>query len=121
MKIITFVVAVAISIGAHAQTAKVIALSPEDAKVAKELIQAQDALTKRKAEFEASIRAKYLTAQKGESYTSTFGGERIRSGWDYGFEFSEDWKYIVPAPTPRYQTTLSTGCSYSTTPAIGWQ
>lgn len=98
-----------LSIVGHGQTAKVIQLSPDDAKQAKALYDEQIALDKRKAAFEELVRTRYLTVKKGdkewgdEGVVFSINGAGVtvktsyRAGWNYGqFEYSEDFKYIVP-------------------------
>lgn len=106
--------ALAFGIAIHAQTAKVIALSPVEVKQAQALDAEQKELTARKVAFDEAIRVKYLKAPKedeGHTYASGYGTPGfmwIRSGWGQGeFQFSEDWKYIVPAPLTVNATSMN--------------
>lgn len=55
--------ALALALSAHSQTAKVVALSPEDAKHAQELDARQKALTAETEAFHNSVVEKYLTTK----------------------------------------------------------
>ena len=84
------------SITALGQTAKVIALSPEDAKEAKSLYAQQAEIEKRIDMFRLQISDTYLrNYEKKNPYVFS-----PKPGWDAGFLFSEDFKYIVPRPAP---------------------
>lgn len=94
-----------------AQTAKVIQLSPEDAATAKRLDAEQKALTARTEEFRKKVVVKYLVEPEpylggvvsGYNNCSLHAPEKgtiITPSWCYGFEFSDDWLYIVPKPAP---------------------
>jgi hypothetical protein len=94
----------------HGQTAKVIQLSPEDAKQAKSLDDEQKALTAKTEAFMASIRKTYLQIKKTDDLfvtgcTSSLKREDIKcykNGWNFGdFEYSEDFKSIVPVNRPN--------------------
>lgn len=110
------------SMVAAAQTAKVVQLSPEDAKEAKTLHDEQDNLTARMNAFHDRIQRKYLAAKEGESYDgliwSSVDKLRIKSGWFEGFEYSEDFRFIVPIASHIY-SQFGAGCSYFTSPVIG--
>lgn len=143
----TLLLTLVIALSAHSQTAKVIALSPEDAKHAQELDARQKALTAETEAFHHSVVEKYLTTKNGKDggelfdnvgilagITSTWATcglvlnssgqassacpeptaeekakaakERAEAdakrvwvlrGWGDGdYEYSEDWRYIVP-------------------------
>ena len=127
MKTIVFAV-LFLSASLYAQTAKVVALSADDAKTAKSLYDEQAALDKRKAAFEELVRTRYLTVKKGDKewgdegvvFSLNGSGTTIktsyRAGWNYGqFEYSEDFKYIVPKSPPingAGSFQLGSACSY---------
>lgn len=131
--ILATLVAAVLTASLHAQSAKVIALSPADAAQAKQLREQLDVATKRLGDFTESIRAKYLTAAKeDEGHTQThgfsfsFGGKEtthgywVKPGWgDGGFEFSDDFKYIVPQKTLQITGGSSLGCGNWISPAGG--
>ena len=70
------------------QTAKVVALTPEDAAKAKALYAEQARVEENIAQLRDRISMVYLDP-----------------GWFTGFEFSEDFKYIVPASQPLPSVT----------------
>lgn len=114
----------------HAQTAKVIPLSPEDAALAKSLADQKAAIVQKMDELQKKITDKYLMEEKPGAatfgYVITCGissnglctptqtppakkGEHhseLKSGW-WNFEYSEDFKYIVP----RTVTSTITPCT----------
>jgi hypothetical protein len=115
----------------NAQSAKVIQLSPEDAKQAKQLHDASEAAAKKESEFQDVIRERYLKASKEEEgHTQTYGylftfqgkekshGYWVKSGWGNGtFEFSEDFRFIVPvAGIGVNSISMSPTVPYSITP-----
>ena len=69
---------------AQAQTAKVIALTPEEARQAK-------SLTEQKAEIERKMKALEVSVRKTHHLAD-------RGGWGMGFIYSEDFLFIVPGP-----------------------
>ena len=115
----------------HAQSAKVIALTPEDAaKIAK--LSAQKAEIERQIEeFNKHVTDFYLTTP-AESVTA--GGTEwfcywadnkhkcSRYGWN-DFEYSTDFKYIVPKATPTPTNTIcgGTSCVFSSPAYLGSQ
>jgi hypothetical protein len=88
----------------NAQTAKVIALSPEDAELAKSLYNQKTALEKKIADFQDGIKKHYLVEVDKTSSGYCWLGKpcpSYRDGWGFGeFEFSEDFKFIVPKSVP---------------------
>jgi hypothetical protein len=142
MKLSLVVLALSVSC-CYAQNAKVIALSPTEAVEAKHLADARADLAKQQAEFDLKIRRKY--AMEEIVYPSTacitldLHGTctppkptpeqeaaahdwKPSEGWEGGIQYSEDYKFIVPAP---YTPPKSTSCSwvtpaYTTTPTTGW-
>jgi hypothetical protein len=109
--------------GAQAQTAKVVVLSGEDAQRAASLhrllIDTQSSIR----EFDADIRAKYLRnpdnktnhTPRGpvESPGRNFQQYGFKEGWGTGdFEYSDDYKYIVPAPKLEFNQGSATPDSY---------
>jgi uncharacterized protein CbrC (UPF0167 family) len=83
-------------------------LSPEEAKQAKALHDEQNSIAKRIVEFDQAVRARYLSApkdQEGHPQTYLFNGSWVwvKDGWGTGnFQYSEDFKFIVPAVVPQY-------------------
>lgn len=114
------------TLAAAGQTAKVIQLSPEEARQAKALRDQQDAIAKKIADFDQAIRIKYLTAPKddeGHTQTYSLNGKWIwvKSGWGSGsFQYSEDFRFIVPSSVPYIpplNTCQSILCAVTLTPA----
>lgn len=68
----------------RAQTAKVIELSGEDSRLAQEVKHLQEQLTEKQTQLHSLIYSKYSLSNK--------------DGWWYGYELSDDYKYIVPSP-----------------------
>jgi hypothetical protein len=101
----------------HAQTAKVIQLNPEDAALAKSLHEQKEALDKKIADFDDGVRKHYLLETKKEGNILTFAFcsngpcPTYKQGWSGGFEFSDDYKFIVPTPL-RPAITYNTCPSY---------
>lgn len=108
-------VIILVAVSTQAQTAKVVALRPEDAAQAKSLDDQQKALDRAKDRFRKHIARDYLTdaetakEKKGrEAWSLWLDTERGKAerphpprtwkdGWDNGFIFSDDFKYVVPA------------------------
>lgn len=115
----------ALSLPSAAQTAKVIQLTPDDAIQAKTLYDAQIALDKQKADFHTAIVKKYLVVKRGDKdwgdqgvvFSLDSAGITVktsyRAGWGYGnFEYSEDFKFIVPVPVPTpYSSSYWNACN----------
>jgi hypothetical protein len=105
------------------QTAKVIALSPEDAAQAKALFTQKAEIEKKIKHLEDAVHDKYLiTPHHGPS--GLYG--TYKEGWSAGFDYSEDFKFIVPKVYVPSSTNCcgssygiwSSGCNYTTiTPA----
>lgn len=120
--IAVFVIAAQAAI-CHPQTAKVIVLSPADAAEAKRLYAEKANVEKKIAELQARIRDAYIgvpVIQEGNPkryvcpkdsdstviWGPTGGPVRCeRNGWNYGFEYSDDFKYIVPVPLVTSQSS----------------
>lgn len=91
-----------------AQTAKVQALTPTEATEAKSLYQQQSDIEKKIADFRDSLVKEYIQTKNEKDagpYISVYGGSGgvyyFRAGWSGDdFLFSDDFKYIVPTPTP---------------------
>ena len=100
------------------QTAKVIPLTQKDATEAKSLYAQQKDIEGKIADLRYRITKDYLTASKEEEgHTSTYsdpqGGGRVwvRNGWGDGhFDFSEDFKFIVPQEPPKYNSNPWNNC-----------
>lgn len=120
-----------------AQTAKVVILSPEDAAQAKALYEEKAAVEKKIADLQAQISHKYISRELIFPTAACITLERadgtfpdctppkptaqqekashewhILEGWNLGFEFSEDFKSIVPKQTPT-TPPLSIACPWS--------
>ena len=113
------------------QTAKVIQLSPEDAKQAQALADEQKALDEKTAAFREAVKQKYLVTterkEAGDCYAGVFmtnatsgflvlGDGTInwsskpepyyRRGWRCGeYQYSDDFKFIVPVPASPYTSS----------------
>jgi hypothetical protein len=124
MALVVLAIVLLSTISAHSQTAKVIQLSASDAAQAKYLHDQAVAALKRESEFTESLREKYLkatTSDEGQNHTQTRGyafatesspaheGYWIKYGWgDGSFEYSEDFKFIVPIVKPYTQPSNGT-------------
>lgn len=105
----------------HAQTAKVIALDAKDAAKAKSLHDQQEALKDKIELFTEAVKKKYLEVPapepihtfSGVVYVAGIDGDYyIKPGWSWGdFLYSDDFKYIVPAPQPPVQAWTNNGCA----------
>lgn len=88
----------------HAQTAKVVALTAEESKEARDIQAQRVALDKRDADLTERITKAYLQTTEPAQNNVVFGSmPHWRFGWEAGFVYSEDFKYIVPKlaqPTP---------------------
>ncbi len=128
------------SLSALGQTAKVIQLSPEDAAQAKSLYAQQAAIQKKIDALNDKITTQYTSeaVPEGNCIATAYGSwvfsgpcsgmgaptSSVKPGWENGFEFSEDFKFIVPKPIPPQtlsNCSLSSGCityggMYTTTP-----
>jgi hypothetical protein len=83
------------------QTAKVVALSKEDAATAARLYAAKADIEKQLKELDAKIQREYIAAKKPQD-------------WPWGFQLSDDYKYVVPAEAPKYTQSVPTCCTWST-------
>ena len=128
-----------------AQVAKVIELSPEDAATAKSLFDQSYELAKRETAFREKIHDKYLTVEK-ESGTLTSDCTKLTNqgfiefapcnpplpkpkatkvkvsadGWSYGYEYSEDFRFIVPKqPDVKSNGCISWPNTFTTNP-VSW-
>ena len=115
-------VGIAVCLASHAQTAKVIALSDADAAKVKSLYDQRADIDKQINDMHEQIRVKYTirathfscgsAIQTHESakfcslQTNIYGtgtAQETIDGWWVGFEYSDDFKFIVPTtykPTP---------------------
>ena len=123
MKILKSILFLALSLPCVAQTAKVLQLTPDEAKQAKTLYDQQAALEKQIADFHDAITKKYLHEKNVAGYDpKTFAGwlyteGQSKPGWFNGFEYSEDFQFIVPKSyTP---SVITCDGYYTATPAIG--
>jgi hypothetical protein len=125
-----------LAVPVFAQTAKVIQLSPEDAKEAKLLYDLKKDLVKQQDEFDEKIRKAYLTTtykatKNSVCYWSLYGSvyytssvsengicTGIKEGWYNGFNYSEDFLFIVPNPPPTTSYTVGDhGYALTTNPS----
>ena len=102
MKLALLSVFLALPLLLPAQTAKVIQLSPEDATKAAALYQQKADIEKQITDLEEKITESYLKG-KADSYFCGVGyicvaSPAPKSGWESGFEYSSDFKFIVPKP-----------------------
>ena len=103
------------------QTAKVVQLDAADANHALDLYKAKAAIEKQITDLESQIRSKYLFEGIGCQYLAA-PGEHLKdckaplSGWDYGFEFSTDFKFIVPKISPNNCLSGNSWGTYITSP-----
>jgi hypothetical protein len=103
MKLLVLALALS-SAFAFGQTAKVIALSPSDAREAKQLEQAVSDSIKAREDFRETIVKKYLITE----FVKQTGLAVFKDGWTYGdFEFSDDFLFIVPNSTLSYYKSNS--------------
>ena len=121
-----------------AQTARVIQLSPEDTAKAKQLYQQKAEVEKALVAFTNDIDRRYTQDKKessGNCIVSAYSGNMTfgecdmnakpkkvyswyhKDGWSLGFEFSEDFKFIVPKH--QDSNSVTTICPYSETPYCG--
>ena len=86
---------------ATAQTAKVVALSPADAKEAADLHAQKAAIEAKMWSLESRIRRKlyppWATCIPGQTCFPMYS---LPPPWSCGFEYSEDFKYVVPKACP---------------------
>lgn len=114
MKTVIVAVAMSLAVACSAQTAKVVALTPDEAREAKAISDQQKELDNRLAALRHKIIASHLYAD-GEEYWSCSIGlpieHHIKEGWGCGsdFEFSDDYRFIVPS---RNTGTSATGWAY---------
>lgn len=130
--------------GAYAQSAKVVQLTDADATQAKSLHDQRDQLDKKIKDFDSSVKHEYLVVSVQPS-PSVFSGswsgsiasedgksvEYVKPGWGpyADFEYSDDFKFIVPAKpaaTPSTSScywngmgTTNTNCIYPTIGTFG--
>ncbi len=135
----------------HAQTAKVVQLSPADAAEAKSLYEQKAAIEKKIADLQERISHQYVSDEKvyptsicisgvsvlhPDGTTTSFPSVpcttlkptpeqekashyfTIKSGWENGFEFSDEFKFVVPKaykePTSCYHYSGGTFVSPGT-------
>lgn len=92
---------------AFGQTAKVIALSPADAAEAKSLYAQRDAIEKKIADLHVKIEHAYVILAQPPEHPDWV--MNWKPGWGGGFQFSEDFKFIVPL-YPHSDISPSIGC-----------
>lgn len=104
----------------HAQTAKVVALTPGETAQQTVLLKQQQEINNKLALFRDAIAKKYLVDDK---LVATGQSCPYQKGWGCGdFEFSEDYKYIVPSKSLGLNiTTTAPTCAFPRfiTPATG--
>jgi hypothetical protein len=98
-----------------AQTAKVITLSDKDSAEIKTLYAQQSAIEKKIADFRNNITKNYISQAVSsgvcqQNYSGYFFGaihfsdnsERCyKIGWEHGFIYSDDFRFIVPQDAPK--------------------
>jgi hypothetical protein len=89
----------ALTIPCFSQHAKVVELKPSEVTRIKSLYNQRDQIAKEINEFESQIRKTYITDCSEKSCN-------LKPGWEWGFEYSEDYKFIVPI---RLQLLYSSG------------
>ena len=110
----SLLVAIVLSLAVFAQTAKVVVLKPAEAAQAKKLHEALDAAKKDADDFDNEIAARYTWEESG--FTVSNGAwHSTKVGWEYGFEFSEDFRFVVPKP---YQAKAPMNCGMYINPAV---
>lgn len=82
------------TVNAYAQTAKVIQLSDEDAAQAKSLYQQKKDIEQKISDLQIKILENYMSVPHPKSKDKYF---LLKEGWDTGFEYSEDFKFVVPS------------------------
>lgn len=80
-----------------AQTAKVIQLSPDEAKEAQAIQQAKKDLQAREDALREKIAVAHLVTPNGGESDCQDANYKYKPGWNCGkFEYSEDFRFIVP-------------------------
>lgn len=113
-----------LAVSAQAQTAQVIQLSPADAKQAKALHDELATIKARVESFDEGIARKYSGKEcvslhvAGAVVPCTKTDEKaymigVSPGWENGFEYSEDYRFIVPKPFSGKEVTLKCKIQYS--------
>ena len=109
------VAALGCAMAASAQTAKVVQLTPDEAKQAKALYDQQQELTKVTEQFRAALRDKYLKRPPdppqpkvtvgsfslcGVSLCpANYSPSPYKAGWESGeYIYTDDFKFLVPKP-----------------------
>lgn len=113
MKTVIVAVAMSLAMACSAQTAKVIALTPDEAREAKAISDQQKEIDNRLAVLRQRITANHLYAD-GKEYSScsivSNSEHHIKGEWGCGdFEFSDDYRFIVPS---RIAGTSATRWAY---------
>lgn len=113
------VVALLLAVGVGAQNAKVIQIDRDDARDAKAK---WEALQKAQADWDAvaeRVKKDYVYVSKSsQECGSQFMNVDYcyRKGWENNFDFSTDFKFIVPKPQPQYSgcngTSWNGNCGY---------
>ena len=107
----------------YAQTAKVIQLTPAETAEAKHLQAVQVDISKRMQALRGAIEARYISRSNesdGQCHTisvGTYCPRQMFEGWSGGFEYSEDFKFIVPVRSSDFVIPATT--SSWVIPAIG--
>lgn len=115
----------AFTLGTLAQSAKVIALTPDEARQAKFMQDQVDIAIKRQKDFYESLQHKYtqtMTLECRWDFLNVNGAITTppcdktpvyhnKDRWSDGFQYSEDYKYIVPVePKPLSYETCGIYC-----------
>lgn len=134
MKIIAVLALLAIPIFGQSKpqaTAQVIALTPSDTLAARGLYTEREVLEGKIRDFEFSIIEKYLSTNSpnmpcgGVAYfhwaTTTQKSVLVRQGWGNGsFNFTEDYRYIVPSSNPVPSSNLYPNINFYANPINAW-
>ena len=97
-----------------AQTAQVIELSPAEGKQAMDLYAQKTAIEKKIEDFRQTIQNKYVSEKVPSDGFVVCAGVTNgyltcpppdttiipKNGWEYGFQFSDDFRFIVPKTSP---------------------
>lgn len=95
------------------QTAHVVALDADDAAASAQLYKAKVDADKAWEDQHDAIGKKYLQATGGPH------GFRPRTGFENGFEFSKDFKVVVPVPSQSYGYIASAGGAWISSSCCG--
>ena len=108
---LVFLASLVFAVGCYAQTAQVIQLTPDESRQAAALYAQKAEVEAKIAALQTSITEKYTKETRTYVFcTSCVTYLGTKTGWEGGFEYSTDFKFIVPAPQPT--TFGASGCTY---------